>query len=501
MSPNSMGWGRHSCLPADRNVCPTLPATRREFFTGMASGGLGLLALQSLLAQDAPRATRTDPLRPRPSHFEPRARSCIFIFMDGGPSQLDLFDPKPSLRRHDGQRLPESMLANVRFAFINRSATLRASPRRFTRHGHCGMELSDLLPHLGACVDDLCLIRTMHTDQFNHHPAQLEMQCGQPRLGLPALGSWLTYGLGSESDNLPGYVVLTGGRGTSGSSTLWQGGFLGSTHAGVLFRTRGEAVLNLADPPGLPRPLRRAGLDALADLNRARAEQVRDPEIMARVANYELAFRMQAAALELNDLSGESRRTLEMYGVDRTDPPVRIRRDGGPGQYRDFATNCLLARRLVERGVRFVNIFHASWDHHEDVDGELPFYTRMADQPVAALIRDLKQRGLLDSTLVVWGSEFGRTPLSQGAGGRDHHPFAFSMFLAGGGVKAGHVHGETDEFGWAPVRDGVHVNDMHATLLHLFGLDHRRLTYRFQGLEQRLTTVTRQAEVIPALLA
>jgi hypothetical protein len=239
----------------------------------------------------------------------------------------------------------------------------------------------------------------------------------------------------------------------------------------------------------------------LADLNRERAELVRDPEIDSRTASYELAFRMQAAAPELQDLSGESRRTLDLYGVDRPDPPIRIRRDGGPGQYRDFATNCLLARRLVERGVRFVNIFHASWDHHEDVDGELPFYTGMADQPVAALIRDLKERGLLDETLVVWGSEFGRTPLSQGDTGRDHHPYAFSMFLAGGGVKPGYVHGVTDELGWGPAQDPVHVNDLHATLLHLFGLDHQRLTYRTQGLDQRLTTVTRQAQVLGELLA
>jgi hypothetical protein len=480
--------------------------TRRDFFTGMAGGGLGLLALEALLAKDrTPSVGRSsnpsDPLRPRPPHFAPRAKTCIFIFMDGGPSQLDLFDPKPTLQKYDGQRLPDSMLENVRFAFINRGATLRASLRRFIRNGRCGMELSDLLPHLGACADDLCLIRTMQTDQFNHHPAQLALQCGQPRLGLPSLGAWLTYGLGSAGQNLPGYVVLTGGRGTSGAATLWSSGFLNSSHAGVLFRTRGEAVPNLADPPGLPRHLRRAGLDALGDLNRERADLVRDPEIDSRIASYELAFRMQAAAPEMQVLTGESRRTREMYGVERTDPPMRIRRDGGPGQYHDFATNCLLARRLVERGVRFVNIFHASWDHHEDVDGELPFYTGMADQPVAALIRDLKERGLLDETLVVWGSEFGRTPLGQGGAGRDHHPYAFSMFLAGGGVKAGYVHGATDEFGWAPVEGPVHVNDLHATFLHLFGLDHRRLTYRVQGLDQRLTTVTRHAQVLDALIA
>jgi uncharacterized protein (DUF1501 family) len=296
-------------------------------------------------------------------------------------------------------------------------------------------------------------------------------------------------------------VVLTGGRGTSGAATLWDGSFLSSSYSGTLFRTRGEPVLNATEPPGLSRDLRRAGLDALGALNAIRAREVRDPEIEARTSTYELAFRMQAAALELGDLSRESPETLAMYGVDRDDPKIKISRDGGPGQYRDFASNCLLARRLVERGVRFVNIFHASWDHHENVDGELPFYTGMADQPVAALIRDLKQRGLLDTTLVVWGCEFGRTPLRQGLAGRDHHPFAFSIFLAGGGVKGGTVLGETDEVGWSVVRDPVHVSDLHATLLHLFGLDHLRLTRRYQGLDQRLTSPVREARLVRGILA
>jgi hypothetical protein len=421
--------------------------------------------------------------------------------MDGGPSQLDLFDPKPKLTELSGQQLPPSLLENVRFAFIKKDATLRASPRKFERHGQCGMELSDLLPHIATCADDICLIRSLYTDQFNHHPAQLTMQCGRGELGLPVMGSWLSYGLGSESQNLPAYVVLTGGRGTSGATTLWSGGYLGSHHGGVHFRTRGEAVLHLQNPPGMPRELRRRGLDALRDLNAARHDEIADPEITSRIASYEMAFRMQAAALELNDLSSESQATLEMYGVNREDAPIKVKRDGGPGQFRDFATNCLLARRLVERGVRFVNVFHASWDHHENVDGELPFFTLMSDQPVAALIKDLKARGLLDETLVVWGSEFGRTPLGQGSAGRDHHPYAFSMFLAGGGIRGGYVHGTTDEIGWAPVEDALHVGDLHATLLHLFGLDHERLTFTHQGLEQRLTTITRQARVEPKLLA
>jgi hypothetical protein len=475
---------------------------RREFLTGLGSGGLGLIALRSLLAEERPAVEQPkSPLGVRSSHFAPRAKRCIFLFMDGGPSQLDLFDPKPKLAELSGQQLPESLLENVRFAFIKKDATLRASPRTFQPAGACGMELSDLLPHLAGCADDICLVRSMYTDQFNHHPAQLTMQCGRGELGLPVMGSWLSYGLGSESQDLPAYVVLTGGRGTSGSTTLWSGGFLGSHRAGVHFRTRGDSVLHLANPPGLPRAVRRIGLDALRDLNESRLAENGDSEIASRVAAYELAFRMQAAALELNDLASESQQTLDMYGVDREDPPIKVRRDGGPGQYRDFATNCLVARRLVERGVRFVNIFHASWDHHEDVDGELPFYTRMADQPVAALIGDLKRRGLLDETLVVWGSEFGRTPLGQGAAGRDHHPYAFSMFMAGGGVRGGYVHGRTDEIGWAPVEDALHVGDLHATLLHLFGLDHRRLTFQHQGLDQRLTTITRQARVESRLLA
>jgi hypothetical protein len=467
-----------------------------------------MLAMRSLVANEDAKTSSSGRgdnssslMHPRSPHFAPRAKRCIFIFMDGGPSQLDLFDRKPKLEELSGQQLPASLLENVRFAFIKKDATLRASPRRFLRYGECGVEMSDLLPHIGGCADDICLIRSLYTDQFNHHPAQLTMQCGRGELGLPVMGSWLAYGLGSESHDLPAYVVLTGGRGTSGATTLWSGGFLGSHHAGVHFRSRGDAVLHLANPPGMPRPLRRMGLDALHDLNEARYVEIGDPEIGSRIANYELAFRMQAAALELNDLSSESQRTLDMYGVEREDAPIKVKRDGGPHQYRDFSTNCLLARRLIERGVRFVNIFHASWDHHEDVDGELPFFTLMSDQPVAALIQDLKQRGLLDETLVVWGSEFGRTPLSQGTKGRDHHPYAFSMFLAGGGVRGGYVHGTTDDIGWAPVEDPLHVGDLHATMLHLFGLDHQRLTFKYQGLEQRLTTVTRQARVEPRLIA
>jgi Protein of unknown function (DUF1501) len=347
----------------------------------------------------------------------------------------------------------------------------------------------------------------MHTDQFNHHPAQLILHNGRPELGRPTIGSWITYGLGSESQNLPGYVVLASGRGASGGATNWTSGFLPSTYEGVVFRGQGEPVLNLKNPDGLPAHLRRAGLDALRELNEAHYQRLKDPEILSRITSYELAFRMQTAAPELADLSGETRRTLDAYGVDREDPVIKAERPGGPNQYRAFATNCLLARRLIERGVRFVHLVQGTWDHHQGLDVELPFNARLCDQPIAALIHDLKQRGLLDETLVVVASEFGRTPLGEYkkdqtiSTGRDHHPYAFTIFMAGGGVRKGYVHGETDEFGWAPIRDPVHVNDLQATLLHLFGLDHLRLTYKFQGLDQRLTSITRESNVVKALLA
>ncbi len=479
---------------------------RRSFLLGSASG-LGLVALGSLLRADGLLADRDgeralgddglpDPTRPRAPHFAPRAKSCIFLFMAGGPSQFDLFDPKPRLDQLDGRPLPASFVENVRFAFIQKeTAVLKGTGVRFAKHGACGMELSDLVPNIARHADKLLLVRSMHTDQFNHHPAQLTLQCGRGTFGLPAFGSWVLYGLGSEQRDLPGYVVLTAGGGSSGGSTLWQSGFLPSTYAGVPFRSQGDAVLDLENPPGISPRMQRAGLDALRDLNLARYHEVLDPEIASRVANYELAFRMQSAAGDLIDLSSEPRAVLDLYGVDRQDPEIVADRPGGPGQYRSFAASCLLARRLVQRGVRFVNLIHSSWDHHSNLDVELGFNARMADQPIAALLEDLERTGLLDETLVVFAGEFGRTPLGEnrlGAEpntGRDHHPGAFSIFMAGGGLKRGMVHGATDELGWAPVSDPVHVNDFHATLLHLFGLDHERLTYRHQGRDFRLTDV------------
>jgi hypothetical protein len=475
---------------------------RREFFTTTANG-LGALALGSMLGEDGLLAAESaghsgdsDPLMPRHPHFPAKAQNCIFIFMEGAPSQLDLYDPKPKLNELNGKPLPESLTKNVRFAFIKKeSAVLMGSPRQFARHGQSGMEFSDLLPHLATCADDLIQVRSMHTDQFNHHPAQLVLACGRSAFGLPTMGSWLTYGLGSESRNLPGYVVLTAGRGGSAGTSMWQSGFLPSVYAGVPFRNEGDPVLNLRNPEGVPMALQRKGLDALARLNHERFEAVRDPEIASRIAAYELAFRMQSTAPELIDLSDESPATLAAYGVDREDLKVNASRAGGPGQYRNYARNCLLARRLVERGVRFVNVIHASWDHHSNLDTELRFNAGMADQPIAALIKDLKDRGLLEKTLVVVAGEFGRTPLGENRGGsksvtgRDHHPSAYTILMAGGGLKGGLTYGETDEIGWGITRDPVPIHDFHATMLHLFGMDHLRLTHRFQGRDFRLTDV------------
>jgi hypothetical protein len=471
--------------------------TRRDFLTSTASG-VGLLALASLFREEGLLASEpaSGLSGVRAPHFAPKAKACIFIFMEGAPSQMDLFDPKPKLNELDGQKLPDSLTKEVRFAFIQKeSAVLMGSPRKFKKHGQCGMEFSDLLPHLSTCVDDIALIRSMHTDQFNHHPGQLMMNCGVPLFGRPSMGAWVNYGLGSESKDLPGYVVLNSGRGLSGGASLWSSGFLPSNYQGVVFRNQGDPVLNLSNPPGITAEMQHYGLNTINDLNRLRHQHVRDPEIASRIAAYELAFRMQTAAPELIDLSKESKETLDAYGMEREDPKIKSDRGGGPGQFRAFSRNCLLARRLVERGVRFVNVYHASWDHHSNLDAELAFNATMADQPIAALLKDLKQRGLLDSTLVVWGSEFGRTPLGENrkgyakVTGRDHHPFAFSLWMAGGGIKGGQIIGETDEIGWHITKDPVHINDFHATILHLFGLDHTRLTYRFQGRDFRLTDV------------
>ncbi len=479
---------------------------RRQFLAGSA-GGAGLLALASLFRQQqllgAPGAPTS--LAARPAPFPPRVRACIFIYLEGAPSQLDLFDPKPRLNELDGQPLPESFTAQVRFAFLQKeTARLMGSPRVFRPYGASGIELSDLLPHLSQQVDNISLIRSMHTEAFNHHPGQLLLNTGSQMFGRPSMGSWLAYGLGSESENLPAYVVLTAGRGTSGGTSNWSSGFLPSNYAGVLFRNRGEPVLNLANPPGVTQELQAASIAGLAAFNGRRQARLGDPEIASRISAYELAFRMQSAAPELIDLSGETEATHAMYGLGRPEPELGNWRGGPKGCFEAFSRNCLLARRLVERGVRFVNLVHASWDHHSDLDRQLSLSAQMADQPVAALLADLKQRGLLDSTLVVWASEFGRTPLGENrkgydkVTGRDHHPFAFSLWCAGGGIPGGQVIGETDEIGWHVTRDPVHVHDLQATCLHLFGIDHRQLTYRHQGRDFRLTDVG--GKLVPQLL-
>jgi len=467
------------------NPTEHLLETRRQFLTTSASG-IGGAALASMLAGEPATAaeSRTDPLAPREPHLPgAKAKACIFVYLAGAPSQFELFTPKPKLMELNGKKLPDSLTEGVRFAFINRNATCLASKRKFAQHGESQMWFSDALPHLATCADDICMIHTMHTKAFNHHPGQLVMCCGMQSFGRPSMGSWVTYGLGSESENLPGYVVLTAGGAARGGATLYSNGFLPSSFGGVQFRNQGEPVLNLDNPAGLTREVQRKSLDALADLNRERLRLQGDDEIRSRIDAYELAFRMQAAAPELIDTTGESKSTLDSYGEG------------------DFAKNCLLARRMVERGVRFVNIFHGGWDAHGGLAGNITNNSKAVDQPLAALLKDLKARGMLDSTLVVWGTEFGRTPLAQGADGRDHHPFAFSMWMAGGGSRPGYTHGRTDDVGWSIEENPVHANDFQATALRLFGLDDRKLTYRFKGLDQRLTGVGEDGKLVPELMA
>lgn len=454
--------------------------SRRRFFRECA-GGIGTAALANLLASDG---LASDPLAPRKPHFSPKAKNVIFLFMEGGPSQMDLFDPKPELQKWHGKPLPESLTKTLRLAFIKPTAAVMASPRTFTRHGQCGTEFSDFLPHTAACADDICLIRSMTTDAFNHHPGQLLLFSGSLQFGRPTLGAWVLYGLGSESQNLPGFIVLSSGKGTSGGASNFSNGFLPSTYQGVTFRPGGDPVPYLSSPNGISRDRQRATLDLLGDLNQEHLANTGDVEIASRMASYELAFRMQTAAPELLDFSKESSATLEMYGVNKETT-------------RPFATNCLLARRMVERGVRFVMLMHASWDDHAELNKKLKKNCEITDQPTAALLKDLKQRGLLDSTLVVWGGEFGRTPMvemrdptAQDNGGRDHHPLAYSMWMAGGGIKGGQVVGKTDDLCMGIVEDRIHVHDLQATILQCLGFDHTRLTYRYLGRDFRLTDVS-----------
>ena len=465
--------------------------TNRREFLGRLGSGFGMVALQHLLAQDGYGAAG-NPLAPKQPPLPAKAKRVIFLFMEGAPSQMDLFDPKPRLQEWHGKSLPASLTKDLKLAFIKPTATILGSPRTFQKYGPQGMDIADLLPHTASIAGDLCFVRSMHSDQFNHHPGQLKLFTGHNQVGRPAMGSWVTYGLGSESQNLPGFVVLSSGSGTSGGSDNFSSGFLPTTYAGTPFRSTGDPILYLKNPEGVDAARQRARLDALRDLNEMRQAVTGDEEISSRIHSYELAFRMQSSAPELLDFSGESQATKEMYGI-------------GQEATNAYGTNCLLARRMIERGVRFVMLMHGSWDHHSSINTGLPKQCRTTDQPAAALIRDLKQRGLLEDTLVVWGGEFGRTPMSEfrrpedaSNAGRDHNPNGYTMWMTGGGIKTGQVIGKTDEFGLNILEDKVDINDLQATMLHLLGFDHTKLTYRFMGREFRLTDV--HGEVVRKLV-
>jgi hypothetical protein len=467
----------------------------RRYFLDDCAYGLGRIALASLcgssLSQVGFADSKTHPFTAKRPNFAPRAKNVILLFMAGGPSQLELFDYKPSLAKYEGQQVPDSVLQGNDLPFIERDAALMPSPLKFARHGQCGAELSETLPHLASVVDDIAIVRGMQTDAFNHAPAQIFAHTGHLQLGRPSIGSWMSYGLGSEAENLPAFVVLEDNGGLSGGAACFGSGFLPSVHQGVRFRSQGDPVLFAGNPQGVDRQLQRETIDLLERLNRHKFNSVGDPEIESRISAYEMAFKLQVSAPELIDVGRESRSTLEPYGVE-----------AGKAS---FANNCLLARRLVERGVRFVEVVYRGWDHHSDVAGGIKTSCKVADRPIAALIQDLKQRGLLDETLVIWGGEFGRTPMAENnpalgrSRGRDHHPNAFTIWLAGGGNRVGQTVGETDDFGYHVVKDPVHVHDLHATVLHLLGMDHEQLTYRHQGRDFRLTDVA--GRVVDQLVA
>ncbi len=471
--------------------------TRRQFFSRCGLG-LGAIALASMLKESrlfgAVPAASPNPMAGKPPHFPAKAKNIIYLFMAGGPSQLELFDYKPKLNELNGQPIPQSFLDGKRFAFMDSShgTKLLGSRRQFKRHGQSGMWVSEMFPHTATIVDDVSFVTSCATDLFNHAPAKLFMNTGSGQFGRPSMGSWVTYGIGSESENLPGFVVLQSGpRGPRGGSVNWASGFLPTSYQGVPLRGAGDPILNIANPPGVSAPRQRDSIDAIHDLNLQRLVATGDAEIATRIAAYEMAYRMQSSAPELTDLTGESDATLKLYGVEKDQP--------------SFARNCLLARRLVERGVRFVQLYHTNWDSHggpgENLEGDFAKVCRQVDQGQAALIKDLKARGLLKDTLVVWGGEFGRTPMGEhrDTTGRNHHIDAFTMWFAGGGVKAGTIIGQTDEFGFNAVADRAHVHDLHATMLHLLGLDHKKLTFRFQGRDFRLTDV--HGELVTKLLA
>ena len=468
---------------------------RRSFLRQCASG-IGTMALFDLIAGESRRAHASETtLGARLPHFAPRAKNVIYLFMAGAPSQVDLLDPKPEMQKLHGQPVPESFLAGLTDPVIKNNATVMASPRTFQKYGQAGMDFSDFLPWTGTVADELCMIRSMHTNVNEHHSAQMLMNCGVPVIGHPCMGSWVMYGLGSDCKNMPGFIVLTSnsGKGIDGGSSNWSNGFLPSEYRGVTFRNGSDPVLYLSNPPGISTETQRARLDTLRDLNTMHQTETGDYEIASRIEAYELAFRMQMEAPDLLDFSDETEETRTLYGLDQE-------------KTRAFGTNCLLARRMVERGVRFVQLYHSTWDDHAELNANLKINCDMTDKPTAALITDLRRRGLLDDTLVVWGGEFGRTPMNEvrrgnvaGKEGRDHHPNAFTMWLAGGGTKAGSIVGATDELGYFITEDPIHVHDLQATMLHLLGFDHEKLTYRHQGRDFRLTDV--EGSIVKKLLA
>ena len=476
-------------------IDPIRNLTRRQFFDDCGVG-LGKIGLASALAGgfgNLAHAAASNPLSPRDTHFTPNAKRVIYMFMAGAPSQLELFDNKPKLRELDGKPIPPSVIAGQRYAFIQPDAAVLAPRFPFARHGQSGMELSDRLPHLASIADEIAVVKSMNTSQFNHAPAQIFVNTGHPLPGRPAMGSWLSYGIGSDADDLPSFVVLKSGGNLSGGASMWSSGFLPGSHAGVPFRESGDAILHVSNPTGVDNRAQRDSLDLIRSMNERELSAVGDPEIQTRIDAYEMAWRMQAAAPELMDLKGESQATLDLYGAKPGDPKA------------GFANNCLMARRLAERGSRFVQVYHAGWDHHSKVEQGVTSQAKLVDQAAAALVKDLKMRGLLEDTLVVWGGEFGRTPMVEASAalgrslGRDHHPQAFTMWMAGGGIKPGIEYGATDELGFNVVENGVHVHDLQATILHQLGLDHTKLTYKYQGRDFRLTNV--HGHVVKDILA
>jgi hypothetical protein len=472
-----------------------LSATRRHFFRECGIG-VGKFALASLLAgglsrQAVAAPTSANPLAAKPPHYPAKAKAVIHLFMAGAPSQLEMFDNKPELARLEGKPIPPSVIGGQRYAFIRPDAATLGPRFKFAKYGQSGAELSEVLPNLAKVVDDICIIRSCHTDQFNHAPAQIFLNTGFAQPGRPSIGSWVTYGLGAETSDLPAFVVMSTGSGISGGAANWGSGFLPSLYTGCRFRNQGDPILNVTSPEGIDARLQRDTLDFLSDLNHRRLESEGDPEIATRIASYEMAYRLQTSAPELMDFKDESKETMDLYGCDPAKP--------------SFARACLLARRMVERGVRFINIYHEGWDGHSDVAGNVKNNCAATEKGTAALIQDLKQRGLLDSTLVVWGGEFGRTPMVESnptlgrSLGRDHHPQAYTTWLAGGGIKPGLTYGATDDLGFHVADNPVHVHDLQATILHLLGLDHERLTYRYAGRDFRLTDV--HGKVVKAILA